>query len=88
MVTNGIIESKKTKETYKNNLKRSSFTISLKDRENNLYARRFVRMLWTSIFDGGYCFYPPLWRSERCHPIIQNPLVRIPNPLEHPYQGI
>jgi hypothetical protein len=59
MVTNGIIESKKTKEIDKNNVKQSSFTNSLKDTENNLYTRRFVRMLWKSKFDGGYRFYPP-----------------------------
>ena len=66
-VTNGIIESKKTKEIVKDNVKQLSFTNSLKDTENNLYARRFVRMRWTSIIDGGYCFYPQAIEQNPVH---------------------
>ena len=58
-VARGIIESKKTKEIDKDNVKQSSFTNSLKDTENNLYARRFVRMLRKSELDGSCCFYHP-----------------------------
>jgi hypothetical protein len=87
-VANGIIESKKTKEIDKDNVKQSSFTNSSKDTENNLYAKGFVRMFCLSRFKGGYRFDLSPWRSERFHLIIHHPSVRFPDPRVDQHQGI
>jgi hypothetical protein len=41
-VAKGIIESKKTKEIDKDNVKQSSLINSLNDEENSLYPKMFV----------------------------------------------
>jgi hypothetical protein len=60
-VTNGIIESKKTKEMDNDSVKQSSFMNSLKDMDNNLYPLRFVCMLrMVVLIDGNGFVFPPV----------------------------